>query len=104
MIGMERQKPNEGGGAVTIFKHGQAPTLVQKAMEKDSIPKDKEKTVIARDENPIGAEDLSSNLGSDHARKGVARNDSIFVGVDKIIRIVPSIEGPVSHYIHERLS
>lgn len=78
MIGMERQKPNEGGGAVTIFKRGQAPTSVQKAMEKGSIPKDEEKTEIAGNENLIGAEDSSTNLGSDLASKGVARNDSIF--------------------------
>ena len=78
MIGMERQKPNEGGGAVTIFKRGQAPTSVRKAMEKSNVPKDEEKTEIAGDENPIGAEDSSSILGSDHASKGVARNDSVF--------------------------
>lgn len=78
MIGMERQKPNEGGGAVTIFKRGQAPTSVQKAMEKGSIPKDEEKTEIAGNEDPVGAEESSSNLGSDLASKGLARNESIF--------------------------
>lgn len=78
MIGMERQKPNEGGGAVTIFKRGQAPTSVQKAMEKDSIPKDEEKTEVSGNEDPVGAEESSSNFGSDLASKGVARNDSIF--------------------------
>lgn len=78
MIGMERQKPNEGGGAVTIFKRGQAPTSVQKAMEKGSIPKDEEKAEVSGNEDPVGAEESSSNLGSDLAGKGVARNDSIF--------------------------
>lgn len=78
MIGMERQKPNEGGGAVTIFKRGQAPTSVKKAMEKGSIPKDEEETEIAGKEDPVGAEESSSNLDSDLASKGVARNDSIF--------------------------
>ena len=61
MIGMERQKPNEGGGAVTIFKRGQAPILVRKAMEKSSVPKDEEKTEIAGDENTIGAEESSKS-------------------------------------------
>lgn len=78
MIGMERQKPNEGGGAVTIFNRGQAPASVQKAMEKGSIPKDEEKTEVSGNEDPVGAEESSSNLGSDLASKGVARNDSIF--------------------------
>ena len=32
-IGMESQKPNKGGGAVTVFKRGQVPKSVEKDME-----------------------------------------------------------------------
>ncbi|KAL9064842.1 MAG: hypothetical protein Q9161_008626 [Pseudevernia consocians] len=43
MIGMELQNPNAGGGAVTIFKRGQAPRSVAQAVEKGNIPEDEEK-------------------------------------------------------------
>lgn len=76
MVGMEFQKPNAGGGAVTIFKRGQAPKSVSQAMEKGSIPEDEEKAGVA------GAEKLSENdsSGSDEedTAKGIARNETVF--------------------------
>lgn len=39
-LGMEMQKPNKGGGAVTIYKRGQVPQTVEKAMEAKPQPKD----------------------------------------------------------------
>src|ERR1700722_4841661 len=41
-LGMELQKPNKGGGAVTIYKRGQVPSAVEKAMEKNTQPRDEE--------------------------------------------------------------
>lgn len=79
MIGMEIQKPNAGGGAITIFKRGQAPKSVQKAMEKGSIPEDEERAGAT--DGQIDHED-SSTLGSDQAVKGVAKNDSVFTFTD----------------------
>ena len=38
MVGMEVQKPIAGGGAVTIFKRGQAPKNVSDAMDKGITP------------------------------------------------------------------
>ena len=77
MIGMEIQKPNAGGGAVTIFKRGQAPKSVEQAMEKGDIPEDEEKKVAAAgDENLIEQDSTSSD--SLQVVKGIARNESVF--------------------------
>ncbi len=76
MIGMEIQKPNAGGGAVTIFKRGQAPKSVKKAMEKGSIPEDEEKAGNAGGEKLGQGESSGSESGE--AVKGVARNESVF--------------------------
>ncbi len=76
MLGMELQKPNAGGGAVTIFKRGQAPKSVEKAMDSGDTIKDEEKAEPV-DGNKLSSEDSS---GSDEGNlvKGVARNESIF--------------------------
>ena len=76
MFGMERQKPNAGGGAVTIFKRGQAPKSVEKALENRSIPLDEEKAGISGDEKYAKAESSSSE--SEHIVKGVAKNEAVF--------------------------
>ena len=76
MLGMELQKPNAGGGAVTIFKRGQAPKSVAKAMEKGSIPEDEEKAgAVSAEKLP---ENDSSGSDSEGAVKGVAANESVF--------------------------
>ncbi len=76
MVGMEMQKPNAGGGAVTIFKRGQAPKSVEKEIEKGSTPGDEEEAGVAGNEKTIREE--SSGLDSDQVGKGVARNESVF--------------------------
>ena len=78
-LGMELQKPNAGGGAVTIFKRGQAPKSVERAMEKGRTPEDEEKDITAASEEKV---DLSGSNTSDSEDaqlvKGVERNESIF--------------------------
>ena len=76
IVGMEIQKPNAGGGAVTIFKRGRAPKSVERAMEKGSIPEDEEKAAAAGDEKLIDND--SSGSEGDLTAKGVAKNESIF--------------------------
>ncbi|KAL9131178.1 MAG: hypothetical protein Q9217_000831 [Psora testacea] len=76
MFGMEIQKPNVGGGAVTIFKRGQAPKSVAKAMDKSSLPEDEEKKAATTDIKML--EDESSGSDSVSAVKTVAKNESIF--------------------------
>ncbi|KAL8822796.1 MAG: hypothetical protein Q9191_006477 [Dirinaria sp. TL-2023a] len=76
MLGMEMQKPNAGGGAITIFKRGQAPKSVAQAMEKGSIPEDEEKAGAVVAEKI--AEQESSESESEQPVKGVAKNESVF--------------------------
>ncbi|KAI4230807.1 MAG: hypothetical protein LQ349_006013 [Xanthoria aureola] len=76
MLGMELQKPNAGGGAVTIFKRGQAPKSVEKAMDSGDTIKDEEKAEPV-DGNKLSSEDSSGSDEGDLV-KGVARNESIF--------------------------
>ena len=90
MVGMELQKPNAGGGAVTIFKRGQAPKSVEKALEKGSASEDEE---IASN---IGGEKLGrdepSGSESGHIVKGVVRNESIFTW-QNVIYTIPYEKG-----------
>ncbi|KAJ4295394.1 ATP-binding cassette transporter snq2 [Kalmusia sp. IMI 367209] len=70
-VGMELQKPNKGGGTVTIYKRGQVPKTVEKAMEVKVKPDDLEngKSEAA----PKRAESESNN-----SVEGVAKNETIF--------------------------
>ncbi|KAL8714283.1 MAG: hypothetical protein Q9225_006605 [Loekoesia sp. 1 TL-2023] len=77
MIGMELQKPNAGGGAVTIFKRGQAPKSVARAMDKGNVVEDEEKAGVA-DGEKLTPEDSGSSVESGQLVKGVAKNDSVF--------------------------
>jgi len=90
MLGMEIQKPNAGGGAVTIFKRGQAPKSVSKAMEKGSIPEDEEKAGAAGTEKLADTE--SSGSDSESAAKGIAANDSVFT-YQKVNYTIPLDKG-----------
>ncbi|KAF1982123.1 hypothetical protein K402DRAFT_397857 [Aulographum hederae CBS 113979] len=74
-LGMELQKPNKGGGAVTIFKRNQAPKSVEKAMEKGSLPSDEE---TGKTETAIGNEKPESESEDEQPAEGVAKNETIF--------------------------
>ncbi|KAI4177704.1 MAG: hypothetical protein LQ343_000167 [Gyalolechia ehrenbergii] len=76
MVGMELQHPNAGGGAVTIFKRGEAPKSVTRAMENNNVVEDEEKAAAA-DGAKLDLEDSSSSE-SGQLVKGVAKNDSVF--------------------------
>ncbi|KAF2116164.1 ABC-2 type transporter-domain-containing protein [Lophiotrema nucula] len=78
-FGMEIQKPNKGGGAVTIYKRGQVPKTVERAMEVKSQPAD----VETGKEEASGASLSKDETSSDSAKlgdnvKGVAKNETIF--------------------------
>ncbi|KAF1352679.1 hypothetical protein EJ07DRAFT_183458 [Lizonia empirigonia] len=73
-IGMESQKPNKGGGAVTIFKRGQVPQSVEKDLETQK-PGDEESgkaEPAAVNEKAEGDRDSKDDLS------GVAKNETIF--------------------------
>ena len=74
MFGMEIQKPNAGGGAVTIFKRGQAPQSVEKAMKQGGTPKDEENQVDGEKSLP----DESSGSETEKGTSGVAKNSTVF--------------------------
>jgi len=73
-FGMEIQKPNKGGGAVTIFKRGQVPKHVEKAMELKAQPGD----VEAGLEEPADVSKEVAGDNTDTQVQGVAKNETIF--------------------------
>ena len=81
-IGMEIQKPNAGGGAVTVFKRGKAPKHVTEAIEKGGAEAvhDEEKGGAKKDEvGGLAGSEESSGAGDDRrAIGGVAANETIF--------------------------
>lgn len=90
MIGMELQKPNARGGAITIFKRGRAPKSVEKAIEGGSVPEDEERAGAAA-EGQLDKEESSTSTSS-QAVKGVARNDSVFTYTD-VNYVIPYEKG-----------
>ncbi|KAK4580023.1 ATP-binding cassette transporter snq2 [Recurvomyces mirabilis] len=82
-LGMEIQKPNKGGGAVTIYKRGQVPKSVEKALETGDNSTDLEKTKSGT-HDPTAIQEAekkrsdSSESEGDSAVEGVAKNDTIF--------------------------
>ena len=75
-VGMEIQKPNKGGGAVTIFKRGRAPKSVQKSLETGEKPGDIE---TGKDVGAVGSDERSSDSEEESEKvKGVAKNESVF--------------------------
>ncbi|KAI9813011.1 MAG: hypothetical protein M1826_002568 [Phylliscum demangeonii] len=82
VIGVERQTPNRGGGAVTVFKRGQVPKSVEKAIGQGVAPPDEEKGA-RRDEASAGSDDVGAVV------QGVEKNETIFTwtGVNYTIPI-----------------
>lgn len=92
MIGMEIQKPNAGGGAITIFKRGRAPKSVEKAMQKGEVPDDEEKGAPDAVESKGDQDESSLSASSQAANKGVARNDAVFT-YQNINYVIPYEKG-----------
>ncbi|KAJ9620280.1 ATP-binding cassette transporter snq2 [Taxawa tesnikishii (nom. ined.)] len=78
-MGMELQKPNKGGGAVTVFKRGQVPKTVEHAMESGQEPHDVEKGSTEGGAAMTEKESQSrSGSESNTTTKGVAKNETVF--------------------------
>jgi ATP-binding cassette subfamily G (WHITE) protein 2 (SNQ2) len=78
-FGMEMQKPNKGGGAVTIFKRGQVPKSVEKSLEANAQPSDEENgkaEPAAMDSKHESNSDGDGNKEGDVS--GVSKNETIF--------------------------
>lgn len=75
-VGMEFQKPNAGGGAVTVFKRGEAPKSVEKALERGNDAADEEKG--KQNAVDAGKEHESSSSDDKAAPEGIASNETVF--------------------------
>jgi ATP-binding cassette subfamily G (WHITE) protein 2 (SNQ2) len=74
-FGMEIQKPNKGGGAVTIFRRGQVPKTVVKEMENKNLRPDEESGKM---EPVTEKQSTSDNEESEKTVEGIAKNETIF--------------------------
>ncbi|ELR05579.1 hypothetical protein GMDG_01770 [Pseudogymnoascus destructans 20631-21] len=75
-LGMERQKPNSGGGAVTVFKRGGAPKAVEKAI-KEKEAKGTAEGEATRDSSVDTTNERPQDSGG-NVRDGIARNETVF--------------------------
>ncbi|KAK3113728.1 ATP-binding cassette transporter snq2 [Teratosphaeriaceae sp. CCFEE 6253] len=86
-LGMELQKPNKGGGAVTIYKRGQVPKAVETALATGEESNDLEKSKSATSD-PSGlayaekSKDESSGSEDESTVKGIAKNEAVFTFSD----------------------
>lgn len=72
MLGMEIQKPNAGVRSVTVYKRGEAPKAVEKAIEGRNTPPDIESAEKGGSRSGMQDDD------SDPNDKDIAKNTSIF--------------------------
>lgn len=82
-LGMEVQKPNKGGGAVTIYRRGQAPRYIEAGSGKGIGTHDVEKNEAEGNGHPPGPHqrpESESSASGKHASdtKNVARNETVF--------------------------
>lgn len=75
-LGMELMKPNEGGGAITVFKRGQVPKKVEETIETGGRAKDKDEET--GEISPVTDTDNVISEKSSDADKQVARNETVF--------------------------
>ncbi|KAF7594206.1 hypothetical protein BBP40_009910 [Aspergillus hancockii] len=76
MLGMELQKPNKGGSAATIFKRGEEPETVKKALESKELPEDVETGSKENEVNNNRDEKVPEDNGEQVS--GIAQSTSIF--------------------------
>lgn len=76
MLGMELQKPNKGGSAATIFKRGEEPETVRRALENKKLPEDVESG--NKEKGVDGNMNESASEDSGEKVTGIAQSTSIF--------------------------
>lgn len=79
MLGMELQKPNKGGSAVTVFKRGEAPRAVERAVEhKDKeVPNGDVESGMNGTSNGNADMTMEDEKGNTKV-EGIARSTSVF--------------------------
>ena len=85
-IGLELEKPNKGGGAVTIFKRGQAPKAVQNTIDSAGTQEDEE---TGKTDRGISTKEEETSGSDNDTSKDIARNETVFTwtGVNYTIPI-----------------
>ncbi|KAI6354773.1 hypothetical protein MCOR25_008459 [Pyricularia grisea] len=82
-VGMERMKPNKGGGAITVFKRGQVPKQLESTIEtggkgKGGNEKDEEVGTPGSDSQTAISPGEGSTEDEDKTSNQVAKNETIF--------------------------
>jgi ATP-binding cassette, subfamily G (WHITE), member 2, SNQ2 len=85
MVGMERMKPNAGGGAITVFKRGQVPKRIEQSIETGGRERKDEETaggptahITEKMNDPNDTSATEEEEKSDEAMKNVGKNETIF--------------------------
>lgn len=80
MAGMERMKPNAGGGAVTVFKRGQVPKTIEKSIETGGREKNDEESgpTTHLSEKYDDAGDQTAAVDDQEHMDQVASNETVF--------------------------
>ena len=89
-VGMERMKPNSGGGAITMFKRGQVPKKVEEAIETGGHEKKTDEEAGATafiGEKQITDDSQGSEEEAEKAMGQVAKNETVFTfrNIDYVI-------------------
>ena len=77
-IGLEKQKPNKGGGSQMLFKRGEAPSAVAAAMEKGTTPEDEETGRTSDSGGDTLNEKDEEAANDEETKKTVAENTTIY--------------------------
>lgn len=85
--GMERMKPNAGGGAITVFKRGQVPKKIEESIEtggrKGATDEENLNEKAAGNTSPDSDSDaLRREKSSTDAMQNIAKNESVFTFQD----------------------
>ncbi|KAH8686548.1 ABC-2 type transporter [Ilyonectria robusta] len=76
-LGMERMKPNMGGGAITVFKRGQVPKAVEESISTGGRTGEAKSDEEAGHIPPVVENDTSETNDSEKTAK-VAKNETVF--------------------------
>ena len=89
-VGMERMKPNSGGGAITMFKRGQVPKKIEETIETGGYEKKQDEEAGATafiGEKQITDDSQGSEEEAEKAMGQVAKNETVFTfrNIDYVI-------------------
>ena len=77
-LGMERMKPNVGGGAITVFKRGQVPKKVEESIATGGRAKGENKDEESGQSDPSATAGAERNKSDEEVTQEVAKNETVF--------------------------